>query len=94
MEKQVSKKPTPKQRQNMQFSEDRCELHENIHEMISDELERIGINETGMSQQEKTYNIPPTNNKIEKQSFWGGICGNVLPLPYIIDGVETLVCHK
>lgn len=94
MEKQVSKKPTPKQRQNMQFSEDRFELLEIIHEMISDELERRGISETGMSQQEKTYNIPPTNNKLEKQSFWGGICGNVLPLPYIIDGVETLVYRK
>jgi|GEM_PF-481130 hypothetical protein len=94
MERQVSKKPTPKQRQNMQFSEDRFELLEIIHEMISDELERRGISETGMSQQEKTYNIPPTNNKLEKQSFWGGICGNVLPLPYIIDDAETLVCHK
>lgn len=70
MEKQVSKKPTPKQRQNMQFSEDRFELLEIIHKMISDELERRGISETGMSQQEKAYNIPPTNNKPEKQSFW------------------------
>ena len=46
MEKQVSKKPTPKQRQNMQFSEDRFELLEIIHEMISDELERRGIANT------------------------------------------------
>ena len=58
MEKQVSKKPTPKQRQNMQLSEARFELLEIMHEMISDEVERRGIPNTNTADDTKKSCLP------------------------------------
>ena len=43
MAKRLKHKPTLKQQKNMQFSEERFELLDTIHDMIEDELNRRGM---------------------------------------------------
>lgn len=76
MVQKAKKQLTAKQKQNMQFSEERFQILESIHEMIDDELNKRGIKigqEQGMKQENQlptTENEPPHNCLCECFKRW------------------------
>lgn len=71
MVQKAKKQFTAKQKQNMQFSEERFQLLETIHEMINVELNKRGIKIDQENQVE--HEIKPPS--IVKESPYNSLCG-------------------
>lgn len=89
MAKRLKHKPTLKQQKNMQFSEERFELLDTIHDMIEDELNRRGMVKKNKPLMKSEVAIPPPKNSSASRTLWQCIKDwwkgrkNKIPIDYI-----------
>lgn len=89
MAKRLKHKPTLKQQKNMQFSEERFELLDTIHDMIEDELNRRGMVKENKPLLKSDVAIPPPKASSASHTLWQCIKDwwkgrkNKIPIDYI-----------
>ena len=70
MAQRTKNKLTQKQQQNMQFSEERFELLDTIHDMIEDELNRRGMVKKNKPLMKSEVAIPPPKDSSANRTLW------------------------
>lgn len=70
MAQRTKNKLTQKQQRNMQFSEERFELLDTIHDMIEDELNRRGMVKENKLLLKSDVAIPPPKASSASHTLW------------------------